>query len=454
MNKPTFGFSSIQNIFAREILDSRGNPTIEAEVVTSKGVFRAAVPSGASTGIYEALELRDGDKKRYLGKGVQKAVNNVNNVIAPALKGKNPAEQEKLDRFMVESLDGSKNQYGWCKSNLGANAILGVSLALARAGAAEKNIPLYQYIGQLAGKKQNKYILPVPSFNVINGGKHAGNKLAMQEFMIFPTGASSFKESLQIGSEVYHSLKSVIKKKYGLDATNVGDEGGFAPNILQTRDSFNLIQEAIEKAGHKGKVDICMDPAASEFWVPEKKVYDLDFKTANNDGSNSLTGEALINLYQQLLKEYSIVSLEDPFDQDDWAAYAKMNALVGKTIQIVGDDLLVTNPIRVKQAIQEKSCNAVLLKVNQIGSVTETIETSVLSQNAGLGVMVSHRSGETEDTFIADLAVGLATGQIKTGAPCRSERLAKYNQLVRIEQEVGSKAVFAGKHFRNPSSLL
>lgn len=284
--KPTQGFSSIQNVIAREILDSRGNPTIEAEVITSKGTFRAAVPSGASTGIYEALELRDGDKKRYLGKGVLKAVNNVNNVIAPALKGKNPADQEKLDRFMVESLDGSKNQYGWSKSNLGANAILGVSLALARAGAAEKNVPLYQYLGQLSGKKQNKYVLPVPSLNVINGGKHAGNKLAMQEFMILPTGATSFKESMQIGCEVYHSLKSVIKKKYGLDATNVGDEGGFAPNILQTRDGLNLLLEAIEKSGHKNKVDIGMDVAASEFWVPEKKVYDLDFKTANNDGSN------------------------------------------------------------------------------------------------------------------------------------------------------------------------
>ncbi|GBG72746.1 hypothetical protein CBR_g12313 [Chara braunii] len=439
---------TISAIKARQIFDSRGNPTVEVDITTSDGAqYRAAVPSGASTGIYEALELRDGGKD-FMGKGVLKAVSNVNDIIAPALIGKDVTEQTAIDKFMVEELDGTQNEWGWCKQKLGANAILAVSLAVCKAGAGAKKIPLYQHIANLAGN--SKLVLPVPSFNIINGGSHAGNKLAMQEFMILPTGASSFQEAMKIGSEVYHHLKSIIKKKYGQDATNVGDEGGFAPNIQDNKEGLELIKAAIEKAGYTGKVTIGMDVAASEFYNDKTKMYDLDFKTEHNDGSKRITGDQLIQLYQSFCSEYPLVSIEDPFDQDDWEHYAKLTALIGEKVQIVGDDLLVTNPKRVAKAIAEKSANALLLKVNQIGSVTESIEAVRMSKKAGWGVMTSHRSGETEDTFIADLAVGLATGQIKTGAPCRSERLAKYNQLLRIEEELGDAAVYAGANFRAP----
>ncbi|KAI4310482.1 hypothetical protein MLD38_035458 [Melastoma candidum] len=437
----------IKFIKARQIYDSRGNPTVEADVELVDGTFaRAAVPSGASTGIYEALELRDGGSD-YLGKGVSKAVNNVNNIIAPALIGKDPTDQTAIDNFMVQELDGTVNEWGWCKQKLGANAILAVSLAVCKAGAAAKKIPLYQHIANLAGNK--KLVLPVPAFNVINGGSHAGNKLAMQEFMVLPVGASSFKEAMKMGSEVYHHLKAVIKKKYGQDATNVGDEGGFAPNIQENEEGLELLNMAIAKAGYTGKVVIGMDVAASEFYGQDK-TYDLNFKEEKNDGSQKISGEALKDLYKSFTSKYPIVSIEDPFDQDDWDHYFKLTGEIGTQVQIVGDDLLVTNPKRVAKAISEKTCNALLLKVNQIGSVTESIEAVKMSKKAGWGVMTSHRSGETEDTFIADLAVGLATGQIKTGAPCRSERLAKYNQLLRIEEELGAAAVYAGEKFRAP----
>ncbi|KAI8818597.1 enolase [Fimicolochytrium jonesii] len=434
---------SIKKVHARQIFDSRGNPTVEVEVTTDRGLFRAAVPSGASTGIHEALELRDEDKKNYLGKSVLKAVGNVNNTIAAALTKSNVdiTDQKAVDKLLLE-LDGTDN-----KGKLGANAILGVSLAVARAGAAQKGVPLYQHIADLAGKKGD-FILPVPTFNVINGGSHAGNKLAMQEFMIMPTGAASFTEAMKIGSEVYHHLKSVIKKKYGQDATNVGDEGGFAPNIQDNREGLELLKIAIEQAGYTDKVQIAMDVAASEFFKDGK--YDLDFKNPESDKSKWLSGEALADLYKSFIKEYPIASIEDPFDQDDWESYAKLTAAVSQ--QIVGDDLLVTNPKRIKTAIEKKACNALLLKVNQIGTVTESIQAALDSQNAGWGVMVSHRSGETEDTFIADLVVGLNAGQIKTGAPCRSERLAKYNQLLRIEEELGSRAKYAGANFRKPTA--
>jgi len=413
---------------------------VQVDLTTSKGTFRAAVPSGASTGIYEALELRDKDPKRFLGKGVLQAVENVNSVIAPALIAKNidVTKQEEVDQLMLE-LDGTEN-----KSKLGANAILGVSLAVCKAGAAHKELPLYRHIANLAGN--STVILPCPAFNVINGGKHAGNKLAMQEFMILPTGASSFREAMQIGAEVYHNLKSVVKQRYGQDATNVGDEGGFAPNIQDNREGLELLKIAIEKAGYTDKVKIGMDCAASEFFKDGK--YDLDFKNPNSDPSKWLTGSALVALYQGFIDQYPIVSIEDGFDQDDFDAWADLTSKT--SVQIVGDDLLVTNPKRIKMAIEKKACNALLLKVNQIGSVTESIQACKMAQANGWGVMVSHRSGETEDTFIADLVVGLCTGQIKTGAPCRSERLAKYNQLLRIEEELGSAAVFAGEKFRNP----
>eukprot|EP00307_Rebecca_sp_RCC1486_P004836 CAMPEP_0119406452 /NCGR_PEP_ID=MMETSP1335-20130426/769_1 /TAXON_ID=259385 /ORGANISM="Chrysoculter rhomboideus, Strain RCC1486" /LENGTH=447 /DNA_ID=CAMNT_0007430531 /DNA_START=38 /DNA_END=1381 /DNA_ORIENTATION=+ len=444
--------SKIISVTARQIFDSRGNPTVEADVTTTDGLFRAAVPSGASTGIYEALELRDTDKKGdYMGKGVLKAVDNVKSIIAPALVDMDPADQTGIDMKMIKDLDGTENEWGACKSKLGANAILAVSMAVCKAGAAAKKVPLYVHIANLAGNPTDKMYLPVPSFNVINGGSHAGNKLAMQEFMILPVGASSFTEAMKMGSEVYHNLKSVIKKKYGQDACNVGDEGGFAPNILANEEGLELLSEAIEKAGYTGKVKIGMDVAASEFYT-EDKMYDLDFKTEGDkkDKSQKISGAKLLEMYEGFCKKYPMVSIEDPFDQDDFPAYAAMTTKLGASCQIVGDDLLVTNPKRVQKAIDEKACNALLLKVNQIGSVTESIEAVNMAKKAGWGVMASHRSGETEDSFIADLAVGLATGEIKTGAPCRSERLAKYNQLLRIEEELGAKGVYAGADFRLP----
>lgn len=430
----------IKSILARQIFDSRGNPTVEVDLTTELGLFRAAVPSGASTGVHEALEMRDEDKKNYHGKSVLKAVGHVNNTLAPELIKANleVTDQEAIDNFMLK-LDGTEN-----KSKFGANAILGISLAVCKAGAAKKGIPLYKHIADLAGNKD--IILPVPAFNVINGGSHAGNKLAMQEFMILPTGASSFTEAMKIGSEVYHHLKKVIKDKFGLDATAVGDEGGFAPNIQSNKEALNLINDAIAMGGYTGKVEIGMDVAASEFF--KDGLYDLDFKNPKSDKAQWLAPAKLTELYQEFIKEFPIVSIEDPFDQDHWEAWTDITA--NTTIQIVGDDLTVTNPKRIQTAVEKKACNCLLLKVNQIGTVTESIKAHLLAKQNGWGTMVSHRSGETEDSFIADLVVGLSTGQIKTGAPCRSERLAKYNQILRIEEELGAGAKFAGKSFRKP----
>jgi len=426
----------IQKVHAREILDSRGNPTIEVDLYTEKGLFRAAVPSGASTGRYEAVELRDGDKKRYQGKGVQNAVKNVNEILGPAVIGLDPTHQSDIDKKLI-ALDGTDN-----KGKYGANAILGISLAVARAGAAQKGVPLYRHIADLAGTTIR---LPVPAFNVINGGSHASNKLAMQEFMILPIGAPSFAEGLRYGAEVYQLLKKVIKEKYGESANlSVGDEGGFAPDIQNNEEGLELINRAIELAGYHGKVVIGMDVAASEFYL-ENKGYDLDFKTPNNDGSKVISGDALGDLYKGFIAKYPIISIEDPFNEDDFESYGKLTAAIGGKIQIVGDDLLVTNPKRIQTAIDNKACNSLLLKVNQIGTVTESIDAAKLATSAGWTIMVSHRSGETEDNFIADLVVGLGTGQIKTGAPCRSERLSKYNQLLRIEEEVGSNTYRWGK---------
>lgn len=384
--------------------------------------------------------MRDEDKSQYHGKSVFKAIANVNDQIAPELikSGLEVTQQTEIDEFMIK-LDGTEN-----KSKFGANAILGVSLAVAKAGAAKRGIPLYKHLAELAGNKE--IILPVPAFNVINGGSHAGNKLAMQEFMILPTGANSFTEAMKMGSEVYHHLKNVIKAKFGLDATAVGDEGGFAPNIQNNKDALNLIISAIEKAGYKGRIEIGMDVAASEFF--KKGQYDLDFKNPKSDKTKWLSAEKLKALYQGFIKEFPIVSIEDPFDQDDWEGWVSITS--STDIQIVGDDLTVTNPKRIQTAVEKKACNCLLLKVNQIGSVTESIRAHQLAKANGWGTMVSHRSGETEDTFIADLVVGLSTGQIKTGAPCRSERLAKYNQILRIEEELGANAKYAGKSFRKP----
>ena len=431
----------MKSIVARQIFDSRGNPTVEVDLTTNKGFFRAAVPSGASTGIHEALELRDGVKTEYRGLGVSKAVDNINRIIGPALcqRNFNMTSQEEIDMYMVKELDGTEN-----KSKLGANAILGVSLAVAKAGAAEKNVPLYRHFADLAGNRD--IILPVPSFNVLNGGSHAGNKLAVQEFMIMPTGATSFKEAMRMGSETYHALRTVIKNKYGLDACNVGDEGGFAPSIQDNFEALDLLIDAIEAAGYTGKIKICMDVAASEFY--KEGLYDLDFKNPDSRKEEWLTSEKMIDMLNSMVDKYPIVSIEDPFDQDDWNAWINYTSEAG--IQVVGDDLTVTNPTRVQKAIDSKACNGLLLKVNQIGTVTEAIKACNMARQAGWGVMVSHRSGETEDCTIADLVVGLRTGQIKTGAPCRSERLAKYNQLLRIEEELGLASTFAGENFRKP----
>jgi enolase len=435
---------TITAVTARSVFDSRGNPTVEVDVTTAQGVYSAMVPSGASTGVYEALELRDNDPAAYLGKGVDTAVRNVKERIAPVVVGLNAADQGTVDEAMIK-LDGTP---GGFKKNLGANAILGVSMAVARAGAAAKGIPLYKHLNILAGSP--KMILPVPSLNVINGGSHAGNKLAMQEFMILPVGATSFREAMKMGAETYQHLKKVIKKRYGLDATSVGDEGGFAPNIQDNLEGLQLLMDAIETAGYTGKIKVGMDVAASEFYKEDTKEYDLDFKNPESGGKFCLSGEKLGEMYKDFVAKFPMVSIEDPFDQDDFAAYGALTGAVGEPVQIVGDDLLVTNTDRIKMAIEKKACNALLLKVNQIGSITEAIAAANMSREAGWGVMVSHRSGETEDSFIADLCVGLGTGQIKTGAPCRSERLSKYNQLLRIEEALGADAVYAGENFRTP----
>ena len=416
--------STIKSVHAREILDSRGNPTVEVEVeLDDKTIGRAAVPSGASTGAFEAAELRDGGA-RYLGKGVQTAVNNVNNKIAPVVIGLDAQVQRDLDVKMIE-LDGSKN-----KSNLGANAILGVSLATARAVALSKNQSLFKYLGGQEAKT-----LPVPMMNILNGGAHADTNVDIQEFMIAPIGAENFKESLRWGAEIYHSLKSVLKKK-GL-ATSIGDEGGFAPNLESNRAALDLILVAIESAGFKAgsEIALAMDVAATEFFADGKYKFE----------GKQLTSDQMIDYYSELVQSYPLVSIEDPLDEDDWSGWAKLTANLGEKIQIVGDDLFVTNPERLQRGIDSKAANALLVKVNQIGSLTETIDAVNLAHKNNYKSMMSHRSGETEDTTIADLAVALNCGQIKTGAPARSERVAKYNQLLRIEEELGSLAVYAGR---------
>jgi enolase len=416
--------SKIKAVNAREILDSRGNPTIEVEVVLEdKSIGRAAVPSGASTGAFEAAELRDGGS-RYLGKGVTSAVKNVIEKITPVVLGMSATDQRAIDQKMI-SLDGTKN-----KSVLGANAILGVSLATARAASVSANQSLFRYLGGSKAKT-----LPVPMMNILNGGAHADTNVDIQEFMIAPIGADSFKESLRWGAEIYHSLKSVLKKK-GL-ATSIGDEGGFAPNLESNRAALDLILVAIEGAGFKvgSQIALAMDVAATEFFNEGK--YEFEGK--------SLTSDQMITYYSDLVSNYPLVSIEDPLDEDDWSGWAKLTTELGEKIQIVGDDLFVTNPERLAKGIESKTANALLVKVNQIGTLTETIDAVNMAHENNYKSMMSHRSGETEDTTIADLAVALNCGQIKTGAPARSERVAKYNQLLRIEEELAADAVYAGR---------
>ncbi|EIM78654.1 enolase [Nitritalea halalkaliphila LW7] len=420
----------IQSIHARQILDSRGNPTVEVDVVTESGAFgRAAVPSGASTGVHEAVELRDDDKSVYMGKGVLKAVANVNEKIAPELMGFDIFEQNMIDRIMLD-MDGTKN-----KSSLGANAILGVSLAVAKAAAMEAGQPLYRYIGGV-----NANTLPVPMMNILNGGSHADNAIDFQEFMVMPTGAASFSESLRMGTQIFHHLKSVLKAK-GL-STNVGDEGGFAPNLRSNVEAIEVVLEAIEKAGFRPGEDvfIAMDAAASEFYDEEKGLY--VFKKSTGD---SLTSSEMANYWAEWVAKYPIISIEDGMHEDDWDGWKQLTDAVGKKIQIVGDDLFVTNVERLSTGIEKGIANSLLVKVNQIGSLTETINAVDLCHRNKYTSVMSHRSGETEDSTIADLAVALNTGQIKTGSASRSDRMAKYNQLLRIEEQLGEAAYFPGK---------
>jgi len=437
----------ISKIHARYVYDSRGNPTVEVDILTETGLHRAIVPSGASTGSNEACELRDGDKSKWAGKGVTKAVANVNDVIAPALIKENidVKDQSAVDA-LLNKLDGTAN-----KTKLGANAILGVSMAVAKAAAAEKRVPLYAHISDLAGTKK-PYVLPVPFMNVLNGGSHAGGSLAFQEFMIVPCDAPSFSEAMRWGSETYQKLKTLAKKKYGQSAGNVGDEGGVAPNLHTADEALELIMESIEAAGYSGRMKIAMDTASSEFYKSDAKKYDLDFKNPDSDKSKWLSYEQLAQQYKDLCAKYPIISLEDPFAEDDWEAWSYFFKTTSD-LQVVADDLTVTNPIFIKKAIETKAANALLLKVNQIGTVTEAIQAAKDAFGAGWGVMVSHRSGETEDVTIADIVVGLRAGQIKTGAPCRSERLAKLNQILRIEEELGDKAVYAGTNFRKAVNM-
>ncbi len=412
---------TIKAVKAREILDSRGNPTAECEIKTETGTYRASVPSGASTGTHEAKELRDCEK-RFFGMGVRKAINNINTTIARKLKGKK-TKQEEIDSLLI-NLDGTKD-----KSRLGANAMLAVSMAAARAEAGKE--PLYKHIAEIYGTK--RMTLPVPAFNIINGGKHSGNRLDIQEYMIMPTGAKSFAEALQIGSEVYHLLKKDLQNKLGKQAVNVGDEGGFAPQLTCMEEPFDYITDAIMKLGYWKKVKLAIDSAASTMW--KDGVYWIE--------GREMQTEELMEKYEELVNSYPLISIEDPFYEEDFENFARLKKNL--KIQIVGDDLLTTNTKRIQKAINADSCNCLLLKINQIGTITEALNAAKMAEKAGWNVMTSHRSGETEDTFIADLAVGIASGQIKSGAPSRGERTAKYNQLLRIEEELGRKARYAGK---------
>lgn len=425
--------SQIASIHARQILDSRGNPTVEVEVITSAGSFgRAGVPSGASTGVHEAVELRDGDKNLYGGKGVLKAVENVNNVIAKELEGMMVEDQIALDKRMIE-LDGTPN-----KGKLGANAILGVSLACARAAAQECGQELYNYVGGV-----NAHTLPIPMMNILNGGSHADSNVDFQEFMVMPIGAPSFREALRWGAETFHALKAVLKKK-GL-STGVGDEGGFAPNLKSNEEALEVILQAIEQAGYKPGQDIfiALDPASSEFYLPEEKVYHL-----HKSSGEKLTSAQMADFWADWTKRYPIISIEDGMAEDDWDGWKALTERIGGKCQLVGDDLFVTNSARLKMGIEKGVANSILVKVNQIGSLTETIEAVTMAYRNGYTAVMSHRSGETEDTTIADLAVALNTGLIKTGSACRSERIAKYNQLLRIEEGLGDSAYYLGKDFK------
>ncbi len=423
--------SEILKIKAREILDSRGDPTVEVEIKTSKGVFRSMTPSGASAGKHEALELRDNDNSRYLGKGTLKVIKNINDIIAPKIIGLNCRHQESIDSLMIE-LDGTDN-----KEKLGANAILPISMAVTKAGASDKNLPLYSYISEMFGIISHK--IPIPMCNIINGGKHAGQENSFQEHMIMPTGAKSFSEGIRHVSEIYHHLSKILYKKFGSSGILIGDEGGFAPSDLSNVDDrFDFILKAIDNAGYNKMIKIALDPASSEFFY--NGIYKI--------GNKSFSGGEMVDLYVDLCNKYPIVSIEDGLAEDDWDSWIEITKKLGDKVQIVGDDLFVTNTKRIKKGIELNAANSVLIKLNQIGTVTETLNAIKMANDEGWTSIISHRSGETEDTFIADLVVGTSAGQIKTGAPSRSDRTSKYNQLLRIEEELGKEAEYPGIDFR------
>nr|GEX45340.1 cytosolic enolase 3 [Tanacetum cinerariifolium] len=435
--------SVITKVKARQILDSRGIPTVEVDLFTNKGLFRASSPSASSSSpsglVYEAGELRDGDKATYLGNGVTRAVRNINEKLSQAIVGMDPTLQNQIDQAIID-LDKTQHK----KGELGGNAILAVSIAACKAGAAEKEVPLYKHIADISGRGSS-HVLPVPSFTLISGGKHAGNNLAIRDIMILPVGAKRFEEAMQMGSETYHHLKAIITEKYGAQGCNVGEDGGLAPNVSSFKEGLDLVKEAIDRTGYNDKIKIAVDVAATDFCVGTK--YDLDYKSPNKSGQNFKSGEDMVEMYKELCRDYPIVSIEDPFDMEDWEQVKYFSEL--GICQVVGDGLLMSNSKRIERAIHEHACNALLLKVNQIGTVTEAIEVVKMAKDAQWGVIISQRSGETDDSFIADLSVGLATGQIKAGAPCRGERLAKYNQLLRIEEDLGDQASYVGEDWRH-----
>lgn len=421
--------NSITKVKAREVLDSRGNPTVEVEVWADTAMGRAIAPSGASTGTHEALELRDGDKGRYVGKGVQKAVNNVNEKIAKVIVGCDCTKQEEIDKAIIE-LDGTEN-----KANLGANATVATSIAIAKCAAMCRGIPLYRSFNLQAS------LLPVPMLNVLNGGKHAGTKLAPQEFMIMPIGAPNFREALRMAAETYHVLEGIVKERYGVSAKNVGDEGGYAPNMKMTSEALECLMKAVETAGYSKEISLAIDPAASSFYDIDKKKYFLDGK--------NITAQELVDFWAEVADKYPIVSIEDPFQEGDFESFAALTERIGSCVQIIGDDIFVTNVKRIKTGIEKRAANSVLIKFNQVGTMTEAIDAMNMARSSGWTTVVSHRSGETEDSMIADFVVGLGTGQIKAGAPARGERTVKYNQLLRIEEELESRAKYAGRNFRS-----
>jgi enolase len=469
MSEPVVTKTNVISLHARQIFDSRGIPTVEVDLQTELGLFRAAVPSGAATGAFESLELRDGGE-RYHGNGVSRAVRNIREAIFHGIKGMDPTRQEDIDNRMVQHLDASRNENGWQKKKLGANAIMAVSLAVCKAGAASLGIPLWQHIANLAGN--SRVVLPVPLFHALCGGKGLGNRLALKAFMLMPTGANSFSEAVMMGTETYHHLKRLVRTKYGASACQVTDEGAFAPPIRDNLEALELLADAISEAGYTGRMKIAIDMAAPDFYDAEEALYDLDFKASGGGAGDSaggksgskeggaasvlsttrISGAQLSEVYRGLCSKFPVVSICDPFDNEDWGNWVGINQLLTDT-QVVGGSLLTSNPRRIDRASKSNACNAMKLTANQAGTVWEAITAAKLAQEAGMAVIVAQRPGETGDSFIADFCVGLATGQIQAGAPCRSDRLEKYNQLIRIEEELGADAVYVGEKFRTPGKV-